>query len=1032
MQLNKLLTQREAQHRIIATNLEKIQAEDLSTSNRRKLLEILTEKVETIKTLTEKVANHADVDDFVTELVESEQYLIDLELKIDTIREGSSNQQRDENQNSRENRTPDGTPPSSHVSLDTCNSSNASYHKLPKLTLPQFNGNVTEWQTFWDCFESSIHFNTTLSDVQKFSYLRSLLFSEAATCIAGFQLTHANYGKAVDLLKERFGQPHKIISAYMQSLLELPRPDNSTLSLQSFHDNLETFIRGLESLGQCQDSYGDLLVPIIREKLPSELKRSMARDHGNKQWTLPELRDAIRKEVNILQEGETIESTDAHFPTASFFTGSRSAPQKQLKKSRPKVDQTKSVSQKKTTCAFCGQQHAPADCMNIVNLAERLKCVKSKRLCFNCLGEGHQIIGCKSRFRCRHCQRKHHTAICQQKPRSLLNPEATPFQHCAENLQNAAVLHSTTQTRPNVLLKTAVANVSSSESTAEAHILFDEGAQRSFISQKLADELQLKPTGTDTVHVASFGQNSQSVRYLQTAKVHLITDRSEKIAIDVLIVPTIAVPLCNIQQEVSTLKYLHGLKLAHPVTTENSFEISLLIGADSYWKIVQNRVVRGNGPTAVQSRIGYLLSGPLPVHKEKRSITQHMLNVITSPPNPMDLERFWKLESIGITLEEDIAKSDDLTTYMDTCISFSEGKYVAKLPWKEDHPPLPTNYAITLKRTENMICRLRKEPHLFKKYGEIINEQQKRGFIEEVCDPIVHDHPVHYIPHHGVKKDSATTPIRIVYDCSCRQSADKPSLNDCLRSTPPELNDLTGILIRFRMNKFAITTDIEKAFLHVSLDEKDRDVTRFLWPKDPSNPLSSLTTYRFKAVLFGATCSPFILCATIIKHLENNRDNWVSKHLIRDIYVDNIISSFSCEQDVIEFYRDTRAMMSAASFNLRSWNSNSKSVREAAKTDQVLDKDEFSKVLGMKWDANNDLMSQGAEKSQPPEVGIEPGPQDLQANTLPRHCKSRLLPQGSRSVVLYTYPSYIFPCFKLIRPRIYSEPRCNSGTYPAE
>ena len=55
---------------------------------------------------------------------------------------------------------------------------------------------------------------------------------------------------------------------------------------------------------------------------------------------------------------------------------------------------------------------------------------------------------------------------------------------------------------------------------------------------------------------------------------------------------------------------------------------------------------------------------------------------------------------------------------------------------------------------------------------------------------------------------------------------------------------------------------------------------------------------------------------------------------------------------------------------------------------------------------NGHQMSQGAEKSQPPEVGIEPGPQDLKANTLPRRCKSRLLPQGSRSV-LYTYPYYI-------------------------
>ena len=31
---------------------------------------------------------------------------------------------------------------------------------------------------------------------------------------------------------------------------------------------------------------------------------------------------------------------------------------------------------------------------------------------------------------------------------------------------------------------------------------------------------------------------------------------------------------------------------------------------------------------------------------------------------------------------------------------------------------------------------------------------------------------------------------------------------------------------------------------------------------------------------------------------------------------------------------------------------------------------------------------QGAEKSQPPEVGIEPGLWDLKANTLPRRCKA--------------------------------------------
>lgn len=60
--------------------------------------------------------------------------------------------------------------------------------------------------------------------------------------------------KAVDLLKQRFGQPHKIISIYMQSLLELPRPEKNLGSLQNFHDKLETYTRGLESLDQCQES----------------------------------------------------------------------------------------------------------------------------------------------------------------------------------------------------------------------------------------------------------------------------------------------------------------------------------------------------------------------------------------------------------------------------------------------------------------------------------------------------------------------------------------------------------------------------------------------------------------------------------------------------------------------------------------------------------------------------------------------------------------------------------------------------------
>ena len=424
-----------------------------------------------------------------------------------------------------------------------------------------------------------------------------------------------------------------------------------------------------------------------------------------------------------------------------------------------------------------------------------------------------------------------------------------------------------------------------------------------------------------------------------------------------LIVPTIAVPLRNRQRNVTSLPYLHGLKLAHPLTGEDIFSISHLIGADKYWDIVGNRVIRGDRPTAVQSKIGYLLSGPLPTPTTETA-TDCIMNTITSLPDMYDLERFRKLETLGIQSEKDDESSSEyLTTYQRNCIVFKDGLYSAQLPWKRDNSELPDNYNITLKRTESTLRRLPQEPALLQMYGEIIADQERRDFIEKVTDNTTDpDRRVHYIPHHGVRNDSATTFIHIVYDCSCRQNRDSPILNDCLESTPPQLNDLTSILTRFRLHRFAVCTDIEKAFLHVQLDERDRDVTRFLWLSDMNDPDSKLTTYRFKSVLFGATCSPFILHATLTKHLEDNRHVWVSDLLKKDIYVDNIISSFTDEKTVCNIFRDTRDLMSSAGFNLRSWSSNSCRLSSLAKAEDVLDSDKITKILGMRRDAATDTI----------------------------------------------------------------------------
>ncbi|XP_035212136.1 uncharacterized protein LOC118186180 [Stegodyphus dumicola] len=87
---------------------------------------------------------------------------------------------------------------------------------------------------------------------------------------------------------------------------------------------------------------------------------------------------------------------------------------------------------------------------------------------------------------------------------------------------------------------------------------------------------------------------------------------------------------------------------------------------------------------------------------------------------------------------------------------------------------------------------------------------------------------VHYLPHRAVVKENSSTSIRPVFNASSH-SPGYPSLNDCL-STRPNLIEITpSILNQFCKNYVGVTSDIEKAFLQISIRDKDRDFLRFVW-----------------------------------------------------------------------------------------------------------------------------------------------------------------------------------------------------------
>ena len=186
-------------------------------------------------------------------------------------------------------------------------------------------------------------------------------------------------------------------------------------------------------------------------------------------------------------------------------------------------------------CIFCQGSHTPVNCDNVKNLQQRLEITKCDRLC--CLGS-HKVSQCRSKGRCRRCNRKHHTSLCAGTENSIemrntpneisgnasngTSGSASNEQTTNTTLTNLSSNHSATTPHADrvCLLKTAIVTVSSTHIEAEINILFDEGSQRSFLTRDIADTLLLQPTGKEDICISSFRAKTPSAR---RRMLHLLT-----------------------------------------------------------------------------------------------------------------------------------------------------------------------------------------------------------------------------------------------------------------------------------------------------------------------------------------------------------------------------------------------------------------------------------------------------------------------------------------------------------------------------
>ena len=177
--------------------------------------------------------------------------------------------------------------------------------KLLKFNLTSFNGDLLEWTTFIETFTAAVDSHNSLTAMEKFTYLIGKLEGAPADCIQGFSLTSKSYEEAKQLLEERYGNSHAIISAHMNVLLKLPKLNNDSVShLSSIYNTMKSNICSHLTMGLNPSHYGPLLIPVILEILPDAIKSLITRKLGKNNSKILELVECIKEEVDARENCE--------------------------------------------------------------------------------------------------------------------------------------------------------------------------------------------------------------------------------------------------------------------------------------------------------------------------------------------------------------------------------------------------------------------------------------------------------------------------------------------------------------------------------------------------------------------------------------------------------------------------------------------------------------------------------------------------------------------------------------------------------
>ena len=600
---------------------------------------------------------------------------------------------------------------------------------------------------------------------------------------------------------------------------------------------------------------------------------------------------------------------------------------------------------------------------------ERGERIKAANVCFRCLGKGHFSKGCWAK--CSKCKGKHNVLMCGIRLESRPNIDNDDVKVTYELNNNDVGLGLSSNhvgvTLSNVsppnkictVLQTAKVQVVGANGIPYvAKLMFDNGSDRTYVASNFVKKSRPKWVASEPISYSAFGgSNSNRSKQSNIFDLVLLDCNNAPHSLVAAEIPKICQPLLRPTIPTKLLNTFSNVQLADNYLNNSHMDIDILVGLDAYWKLmIPGNIIQAEGIVAQKSVFGWVLSGSWLTPSHIPFTPSQMLCISNVSEN--ELHKFWDLESVGICPKESIdqCESNFVLQEFSKKVSFFNGRYEVALPWKNEAAKnnLINNEKLAVKRLDKLHLKLDKDPQLKTEYYNVFHNYEQEGIIEEIpCNEIVSQHPTYYMPHRPVVRESSTsTKVRPVFDASA-SSYNGISLNDCLMTGPSLNPDLVEILIRFRRWPVALTADITKAFLQISMKQEDRDVHRFLLKGK-----NSIRFMRFLRVPFGNTASPFLLNATIKYHLQKYPHTEVVNELEEDMYVDNWLSGADSVNEACAKFNESREVFAHAGMPLSKWCSNNKlaTAKFCDKIDRI-NEDEATSVLGLQWYSSSDQFS---------------------------------------------------------------------------